>query len=988
MSANASLPRYVTRLAFATCLLAAGICVVLLAASPAFALQPPRAGEIAKMKREGTLDAALARAKALGNERVPASLVRRLQRRLGSPPFAGPLFVRPLGPLVSSTPPFGYGGAFVDNPFGLPGMPSEGTVTVPVVLIDFTDHPATLTEAQLDSLVNGPGDPANYPLESVKGFYQRSSYGKLDIQGDVLGIYHAPYARSVISTAEDSTGEEDLIDEAFTYFDQNGTDFSRYDNNGDGTIDYAIVFWAGPRGDWSTFWWGHFAGGSNGEWDGKTLGTHSWQWEPDWTDGPSVVLHETGHALGLPDLYDYDDEVGPPGGVGGWDMMDTNSCDHNAFSKMLLGWIAPTVVSSASVDVTLRPTSTAPDAAVVMPAFSLSQPFREMFVAQARRAGGNDAALWAGFPSSTRLMVWHVDALPAGGSFMWNNSYTSHKLVRLMEADGDEDIEQGWGGNTFDLFAEGQTFGPSTTPSSTTYFGTSSGVTLSGIALSGDDLTFNAAISGATCDVTPPVTTMPYPGGWVDRDVPVAFSVTDASPANTYFKQRDWDGPYLVSLWETSSDVTIDTEGETTVDFRSMDWAGNLEATRSIVVRIDRGPPVTASDAQTITVGPALIHLTATDALSGVASTRWVLDGGAPKTGTLVSVESVGAHTLEFASRDAAGNDEVTRTVTFTVRRAFDPVFGSGRLDTAAEASKRAFPASGSADTIVLCTGWNWPDALGGASLAGAYGGPLLLTKPGALSSQVLAEAGRLDAKRVVILGSERAVSAAVETALKAVTVNGHALSVTRIGGASRYETAAMIASAAVGVLESSGHTYDGTAFFATGGNFPDALAASPIAASRGWPILLVRSDAPSTFTESAITKLGVRRGIMLGSDKAVSAGVEARLKTLLRVAPDRLFGATRYDTGIAIARFGVAGGLHWDGVAIATGTNFPDALAGGVMQGRLGSVVLLTPGTSLEPAVGAELTAHKTRIAAVRYLGGTSALSQTVRDAVAAALR
>jgi len=59
-----------------------------------------------------------------------------------------------------------------------------------------------------------------------------------------------------------------------------------------------------------------------------------------------VVIHETGHALGLPDYYDYDDKVGPRGGVGGLDMMDNNWGDHNPFSKWLLGWLELTFVAA------------------------------------------------------------------------------------------------------------------------------------------------------------------------------------------------------------------------------------------------------------------------------------------------------------------------------------------------------------------------------------------------------------------------------------------------------------------------------------------------------------------------------------------------------------------------------------------------------------------------------------------------------------------
>jgi murein DD-endopeptidase MepM/ murein hydrolase activator NlpD len=312
-------------------------------------------------------------------------------------------------------------------------------------------------------------------------------------------------------------------------------------------------------------------------------------------------------------------------------------------------------------------------------------------------------------------------------------------------------------------------------------------------------------------------------------------------------------------------------------------------------------------------------------------------------------------------------------------------VAGANRIDTAVAASKRAFP--GHADTIVLCTGWNWPDALGGAALAGASDGPLLLTRPDALSSAVVTETVRLDAHNAVLIGSENAVSAEVEDALKALDVNGHGLTVTRVGGARRFETSAMVASATVDALRSHGRTYDGTAFFSTGRNFPDALAASPISAKKGWPVLLVEPSGLTSPTEDAIGRLGVTRGILLGSDKAVTKVVADRLASVLPSPPQRLEGADRYLTAIQIARFGVSNGLSWDGVGVTTGENFPDALAGGVMQARLGSVVLLTQPAYLTYSVFTELTSVRAGVHSVRYFGNTGAVKQYTRDGVMAAL-
>jgi putative cell wall-binding protein/photosystem II stability/assembly factor-like uncharacterized protein len=599
--------------------------------------------------------------------------------------------------------------------------------------------------------------------------------------------------------------------------------------------------------------------------------------------------------------------------------------------------------------------------------------------------------------------AWAVGGTSSAGRVVgWNGSSWSLSSIPAagpLRAVTFADATHGWavGDGGAILFCDGTTWTKQTSGTTVTLLGAFFTDSSHGWAVGTGDTILSTVDGGLhwvapAPDTAPPVTTISgVPASWTKASVTFGLAATDAGSgvSKTYYRlgggaSTAYSGP-----------VTVSTEGITSIAYWSVDKAGNTEAVKTATASIDKSPPVTTSDATGTYDGAATIHLSATDPYSGVASTRWVLDGGAARTGALVSLNTTGAHTLAFASVDAAGNVENTTTVPFTITGTpkpiglvFDSVEGAGRYDTAVQASKRAFPTAGSADTIVLATGANWPDALGGASLAGAWGGPLLLTKPDALSGQVLAEAARLDVTRVVILGSTRAVSAAVETALKAASVNGHKLTVTRVGGTSRYETASKIADATLGVLASKGRAYDHTAFFATGGNFPDALAASPIAAAKGWPILLVRPDTPTTFTEGAIASLDVTRGIMLGSPRAVSTVVETRLKALLPAAPSRLSGATRYDTGIAIARFGVAGGQHWDGVAIAVGTNFPDALAGGVMQGKLGSVVLLTPGTKLNAAVGAELTAHKGDIATVRYLGSTIALSQTVRDSVEAALK
>jgi len=313
------------------------------------------------------------------------------------------------------------------------------------------------------------------------------------------------------------------------------------------------------------------------------------------------------------------------------------------------------------------------------------------------------------------------------------------------------------------------------------------------------------------------------------------------------------------------------------------------------------------------------------------------------------------------------------------------PIEGANRIATAIAASQEAFDSS---TFVVIATGFNWPDALGGSALAGALKAPILLTSQSGLSAEVRNEIVRLKATKAIILGGEPAVSSAV--AVQVAAIQG--VSVERIAGANRYETANRVATRTIAEMKARGG-YDGTAFVSTGMNFPDALGASPLAAAKGWPIYLANpAQGDNASLAAAMKSAGVKKAIVLGGTNVVGASVEAALKRTLGLDAGlvtRLAGANRYDTALKIASYGVArAGLSWNKVAPATGQNFPDALAGGVLQGASGSVLVLTPTASLNDGVAAALRANKGSISEVRFLGSTAALSVSVRSAVVSALQ
>jgi len=304
-------------------------------------------------------------------------------------------------------------------------------------------------------------------------------------------------------------------------------------------------------------------------------------------------------------------------------------------------------------------------------------------------------------------------------------------------------------------------------------------------------------------------------------------------------------------------------------------------------------------------------------------------------------------------------------------------IAGKNRYTTAIETSEANFT---SADTIVLATGANFPDALSASALAGAYGGPLLLTEPTRLTSGVATEIARLKATKVVIIGSTAAVSSGVANQLAAIP----GLSVDRVYGENRYETSAEIA---YRVAELTGGVYE--AFVVRGDGFADALAASPIAYNNVIPVLLTKTASLSPEAEMALVDLEVESVIIAGSTKAVSTTVVKSIEALSSdMYVERVYGADRYATAANLASWAVEWGYSGKGfVGVATGTNFPDALGGGAACGAHRGVLLLTSPTALSEPAEKFLTQYGNKYTQVQVFGSSAAVSDGVKSSIANAI-
>jgi len=289
-------------------------------------------------------------------------------------------------------------------------------------------------------------------------------------------------------------------------------------------------------------------------------------------------------------------------------------------------------------------------------------------------------------------------------------------------------------------------------------------------------------------------------------------------------------------------------------------------------------------------------------------------------------------------------------------------ISGSDRFSTSAQISLRTFP--GGASTVYVASGFDFPDALSAAALAGAADGPLLLVTSTGVPSVILTELRRLDPDRIVVAGGPGVVADAVLTTLRTVTPN-----VDRIFGSNRFETSRNLARDAYDQAGAS------TVYLATGFGYADALAAGPAAASVDAPVVLVPGmlDEIDPNTLDLLNDLSTTQVVIVGGVGAVSAGIE---ESLVRegFSVDRIAGADRYATAALIAS------SHFPDAPrsyLATGSGFADALSGGAAAGALGAP-LFTVRTGCVP-IDAHTALRNQGPDDIVLLGGLGALTPVV---------
>ncbi len=418
-------------------------------------------------------------------------------------------------------------------------------------------------------------------------------------------------------------------------------------------------------------------------------------------------------------------------------------------------------------------------------------------------------------------------------------------------------------------------------------------------------------------------------------------------------------GSYQYNGSAITPNVTVKINGETltkdtdyTVSYANNTSAGTATAT------ITGTGDYTGSQSTNFTITTRDIS-TATMSL---ANTSYSYTGNANTPKVTVVCNGATLSASEYSVAYANNTDPGTATVTITGKNDFKGtksttftingqtsdswtrLAGTDRYNTMSKVVDVGFSDNADChDTAILVRGDDFPDALSASSLAGTIGCPVITTTSSSLDANAAAELERLNVHTVYILGSNKGITDGVEATVSAL--NG-GIEVHRVYGQNRVDTSVAVAQTAQSLGASSG-----TCIIAKGWSYADALSISPYAYASGSPIFLANSDGTiSDSVKQAIEDGGYDNVIVLGSDSGISdESVEALGHTWIRLA-----GSDRYATSKAICEWEVGNTpdaaiqpsvtMHYSGMAVARGDDFPDALAASSMLGKTGSVIVLVP--------------------------------------------
>lgn len=327
-----------------------------------------------------------------------------------------------------------------------------------VVLVQFSDikFKSSNAQAQFVDYMNKEGYNEYHNIGSVRDYFYKNSMGVFRPTFDVYGPVTISGTRESyggVKADRNYAGARSALSEALDTLIKWGTvDFSKYDNDGDGIVDFVYMFYAGI--------------GSNYSGNTKAIWPHAWVFSPsknlgsgkrayryacsneidgsayqynsntDVLGGIGTFVHEFGHVLGLPDMYDLD--LANKKTLKEWDVMDQGvyNCPYNtdrsknctpphfsAFERMSLGWMTPTELYAVG-EVRL-------DKLDDNVAYSITNPENsdEVFLLEYRTQ-----QTWDQGHKNSGILLWHIDYVQSVWTGKTINQDVNHMHVDIEEA--------------------------------------------------------------------------------------------------------------------------------------------------------------------------------------------------------------------------------------------------------------------------------------------------------------------------------------------------------------------------------------------------------------------------------------------------------------------------------------------------------------------------------------------------------------------------
>ena len=556
--------------------------------------------------------------------------------------------------------------------------PNVGTQKALILLVQFTDQPSVGTTATQWN--------ARYfaASSSVADYYADVSYGKFALApgaethgtGNDGVVGWLSLNRTHPNTAGNTGSANQLLTRDALVAADAFVNFASYDTDGNGAVTtnelHVVVVAAGYEASWDSSCgrsvWGHQWSLTDAQaptLDGVTVARGS-QGGRFMQFGESdcgslatmgIMVHELGHDLGLPDLYDTD---GSSEGVGRWSIMSTGSwntvsgapagsvpAEPDAFSRWYEGWVTPQQVIGTQSGVSIAQVETnqavyqlGSNPGGVDWTWYQSTGTGEYFLLENRQLVNYDAGL-----PGCGLLIWHIDETRTSNNS--TNANEARKLVDLAEADSLDDLDfgadRGDAGDPYPGSSGNRSFGDATYPNSKLYSGAASGVSVLNIS--------TACGATMTADLTAPSNvTGPANNDFANAQVLSGSTPSRAGDTNVGATKQTGEPNHAgnaggASIWyrwtaPVAGPVTVDTLGSS-FDTLLAVYRGSSVGSLTLVAANDNAADPTSSLTFNATAGT--VYRIAVDGFNG---------GTGPASGTVtlhLSQGSVGGCTPSVA---------------------------------------------------------------------------------------------------------------------------------------------------------------------------------------------------------------------------------------------------------------------------------------------------------------------------------------------------